>query len=75
MAKLFELPSYTSGLVPESKLSHKPQAQYGFVPKLRHHSGKNYKNSFPVTLTNMNSKTMFIMFFLLCFLPFAMRIH
>ena len=33
MAELFELSSCTSGLVPESKLSHKPQAQYGFVPR------------------------------------------
>jgi hypothetical protein len=46
MAKLFELPSYTSGLEPESKLSHKPQAQYSFVPNLSHSSGKNNKNCF-----------------------------
>ena len=28
------------GLVPESKLSHHPKDQYGFVPKLSHHGGK-----------------------------------
>ena len=34
-------PTYcTSAHVPESKLSHKPEAQYGFVPKLIHHGGK-----------------------------------
>ena len=26
--------------MPESKLSHRPKAQYGFVPKLNHHGGK-----------------------------------
>jgi hypothetical protein len=30
-----------SGLVPESKLSHSPEVQYGFVPKLSPHGGKN----------------------------------
>ena len=44
MAELIELLSCTFGLVPESKFSHKPQAQYGFVPKLSHHSGKNNNN-------------------------------
>ena len=34
-------PTYcTSAHVLESKLSHKPEAQYGFVPKLIHHGGK-----------------------------------
>ena len=37
----FGLTSCSSGLVPESKLSHKPEAQYGFVPKHSHHGGKN----------------------------------
>ena len=46
MAELFELSSCTSSLVPESILSHKSQAQYGFVPKLSHHSGKNNKKNF-----------------------------
>ena len=41
MAELIELSSCTFGLVPESKLSHKPQVQYGFVPKLSRHCGKN----------------------------------
>ena len=29
------------GLVPASKLSHRPQAHYGFILKLSHHGGKN----------------------------------
>ena len=37
----FGLTSCSSGLVPESKLSHKPEAQYGFVPKHILHGGKN----------------------------------
>ena len=44
MAELFELSCCTYGFTPESKLSRKPQAQYGFVPKFSHHSGKNKKN-------------------------------
>ena len=69
MAELFELSSCTSGLVPKSKLLHSPEAQYGFVPNLTHPSGKNNKNSFPVTLTNlvayanMYGRRMFFMFF------------
>ena len=35
-------PTYClSGLVPESKLSHSPEIQYGFVPKLSPHGGEN----------------------------------
>ena len=34
------LTSSTSVLVPESKLSHRPKVQYGFVPKLSHHDWK-----------------------------------
>ena len=30
-----------SSLVPKSKLLHSPEAQYGFVPKLSPHGGKN----------------------------------
>ena len=41
MSELFELLYCASSILPESKLSHKPQAQYGFVPKLSHLSGKN----------------------------------
>ena len=41
MAVAFSPPSCSSGLVPKSKLLHSPKAQYGFVPKLSHHSGKN----------------------------------
>ena len=52
MAELFELSCCTYGFTPESKLSRKPQAQYGFVPKFSHHSGKNKK-----------IRTMFLMFF------------
>ena len=37
-------PTYcTSALVPESKLSHRSESQYGFVPKLSHHGGKTEK--------------------------------
>ena len=34
-------PSCTSVLMPESKLSQKTKAQYGFITKLIHHGGKN----------------------------------
>ena len=40
MAEDYVLTSCTSVLVPESKLSHRPKVQYGFVPKLSHHRGK-----------------------------------
>ena len=33
--------SCPSGLVPKSKLLHRPKAQYGFVPKHSLHGGKN----------------------------------
>jgi len=33
--------SCSSVLVPKSKLSHSPEAQYGFVPKHSLHGGKN----------------------------------
>ena len=33
--------SCPSALVPESELSHRSEAQYGLVPRLRHHGGKN----------------------------------
>ena len=41
MAVAFGPPSCSSGLVPESKLSHSPEAQSGFVPKHSLHGGKN----------------------------------
>ena len=41
MAVACGLTSCSSGLVPESKLSHSPEAQSGFVPKLSRHGGKN----------------------------------
>ena len=41
MAVAFGPTSCPSGLMPESKLSHNPEAQYGFVPKHSHHGGKN----------------------------------
>ena len=71
MSELFELSSCTSGLVPESKLSPGPQAQYGFVPKLSHPSGKNNKKDLPRPLQQEGSacrvivkgRTMFFMFF------------
>ena len=33
--------SCSSGLVPKNKFLHSPEAQYGFVPKLSLHGGKN----------------------------------
>ena len=41
MAVAFGLASCSSGLVPKSKLLHRPKAQYGFVPKHSLHGGKN----------------------------------
>lgn len=46
MAELFELSSCSSGIVLESKLSHKPQAHDDFVLKFSHHSGKNNKKHY-----------------------------
>ena len=62
MAELYELSSCTSGIVPESKLSHKPQAQYGFVPKLSHPSGKNLvslKNNFVHSSSKLQGNSYF----------------
>lgn len=64
LAELYGASSCTSGLVAESELSHKPQAQYGFVPKLSHPSGKNNKNSFLFTWNHVNGVTCFLCFFL-----------
>ena len=41
MSEAFGPSSCPSGFVLKSTLLHKPQAQYGLVPKLRHHGGKN----------------------------------
>ena len=41
MAVAFGLTSWSSGLVPKSKLLHRPETQYGFVPKHSLHGGKN----------------------------------
>ena len=41
MAVAFGPTSCSSGLVPKSKLLHRPEAQYGFVPKHSLHGGKN----------------------------------
>ena len=43
--------SCPSALVPESELSHRSEAQYGLVPRLRHHGGKNIGFS---SLKNIN---------------------
>ena len=43
MAEACGSTSCTSALVPESKLSHRSESQYGFVPKLSHHGGKTEK--------------------------------
>ena len=41
MAVAFGPTSSSSVLVPKSKLLHRPEAQYGFVPKHSLHGGKN----------------------------------
>ena len=41
MAVAFGPTFCSSGLVPKSKLLHRPKAQYGFVPKHSLHGGKN----------------------------------
>ena len=41
MAVAFGPTSCSSVLVPKSKLLHRPETQYGFVPKHSHHGGKN----------------------------------
>ena len=41
MAVAFGPTSCSSGLVPKSKLLHRPETQYGFVPKHSLHGGKN----------------------------------
>ena len=40
MAEAYGLTPCPSGFVLKSELLHKPEAQYGFVPKLSHHRGK-----------------------------------
>ena len=40
-AVAFGLTSCSSGLVAKSKLLHRPETQYGFVPKHSLHGGKN----------------------------------
>ena len=41
MAVALGPPSCSSGLVHKSKLLHRPEIQYGFVPKHSLHGGKN----------------------------------
>ena len=41
MAVAFGPTSCSSVLVPKSKLLHRPETQYGFVPKHSLHGGKN----------------------------------
>ena len=41
MAVAFGPTSWAFGLVPKSELLHRPEAQYGFVPKHSSHGGKN----------------------------------
>ena len=58
MAVAYGPTSCSSGLVPKSKLLHNPKAQYGFVPKLSPHGGKNIalrakKPFFTLTITSM----------------------
>ena len=41
MSEAFGPTSCFSGFIPESTLSHKPEVQYGLVPRLRHQGGSN----------------------------------
>ena len=50
MAEAFSLSYCSSTLALESELSRRPEAQYGLVPRLRHHEWKNRKNIFSVML-------------------------
>ena len=43
MSEAFGPTCCSFGLVSESKLSHCPKAQYGFVPKLSHHAGNKHR--------------------------------
>ena len=43
-AEAFGPASCPSRLVPESKLSHRPEVQYGLVPRLSRHKWKNLEN-------------------------------
>lgn len=44
MAEGYGPSSCSSVFVPKSKLLHNPKVQYGLVPKLSHHGGKNSEN-------------------------------
>ena len=50
MSEGFALTSCSSGFVPESTLSHTPEAQYGLVPRLSHQRGKNNGSGEPEKL-------------------------
>ena len=55
VAEAYGSASCTSALMPESKLSHKPEAHYGFVPKLSRHGGKTPR--FALKNLTSNKKT------------------
>ena len=79
MAELFELSCSSSGLAPESKLSRKPKARHGLVPKLSHCSGKNIKKSsfsvYRLTFRLVDCKRIFFMFFPLMRSAFCLQNH
>ena len=69
MAEAYGLTSCPSGFVLKSELSHKPEAQYSFVPKLSHHRGKTIvlraqKPFFPVHCWFKYVRSRFSWFFL-----------
>lgn len=59
MTEAYSLTSRSSALVPESELSHRSEAQYGLVPRLRHHGGKNIalRAEKPIFATKTITKT------------------
>ena len=54
MSEAFGLTSCSYGFVPESELSHKPQAQYGLVPRLSH---LEWQKPSPSGLKNLECST------------------
>ena len=55
MAEAFGSTSCTSALMPKSKLLHRSESQYGFVPKLSYHGGKTPR--FALKNLTSNKKT------------------
>ena len=59
MSAVFDLARCSCTLVPESMLSHRPQAPHGLVPKPCHHRGKT-----PLSLKNRNSLCVYVVIIL-----------